>query len=211
MADSIDVVPIGAYYGKARIGGNQSVEPDTRNLSCLRSVYDQEAVFQIFSDSFSMLHRTLFARAQTLTICTILYFRIPGAPTWCCHSLTERRVPGRLQSGHWILRSRLRVSSSCTCGLQPVSEMQKSRAQTRHLASFRTFRLTTSSSKSMLRAVLRSGTEFTSSTDLFTAFSEESGRCAPEPNYNVNNKLKPDVWLEPCQAQQCSAVDPTGG
>ncbi|CAK8989767.1 unnamed protein product [Durusdinium trenchii] len=58
------------------------------------------------------------------------------------------------------------------------------------------------------QTVCKAGTGF-SDEDLQThyKFFKEHLRGSAETNYNVNDKLKPDVWLEPCQVWEIRAAD----
>lgn len=58
------------------------------------------------------------------------------------------------------------------------------------------------------QTVCKAGTGF-SDEDLQThyKFFKEHLRGCAETNYNVNDKLKPDVWLEPCQVWEIRAAD----
>merc|ERR1719277_1304446 len=58
------------------------------------------------------------------------------------------------------------------------------------------------------QTVCKAGTGF-SDEDLTTHYEFFKGRVtkAPESNYNVSDKLKPDVWLEACQVWEIKAAD----
>mmetsp|Transcript_68230 Transcript_68230/g.159953 ORF Transcript_68230/g.159953 Transcript_68230/m.159953 type:complete len:762 (-) Transcript_68230:170-2455(-) len=58
------------------------------------------------------------------------------------------------------------------------------------------------------QTVCKAGTGF-SDEDLTTHYSFFKNHLRPcaETNYNVNDKLKPDVWLEPCQVWEIRAAD----
>ncbi|CAE7232664.1 lig1 [Symbiodinium pilosum] len=58
------------------------------------------------------------------------------------------------------------------------------------------------------QTVCKAGTGF-SDEDLVThyGFFKNHQRPCAETNYNVNDKLKPDVWLEPCQVWEIRAAD----
>merc|ERR1712151_813365 len=58
------------------------------------------------------------------------------------------------------------------------------------------------------QTVCKAGTGF-SDEDLTTHYEFFKGRVLPQPesNYNVSDKLKPDVWLEACQVWEIKAAD----
>merc|ERR1712083_1038946 len=58
------------------------------------------------------------------------------------------------------------------------------------------------------QTVCKAGTGFYDE-DLTTHYEFFKGRVLPQPesNYNVSDKLKPDVWLEACQVWEIKAAD----
>jgi len=59
-----------------------------------------------------------------------------------------------------------------------------------------------------VQTVCKAGTGF-SDEDLKTHYEFFKGRTipAPESTFNVHAKMKPDVWLEPCQVWEIKAAD----
>eukprot|EP00434_Breviolum_minutum_P008918 symbB.v1.2.007861.t1/scaffold448.1/size203282/13 len=67
-------------------------------------------------------------------------------------------------------------------------------------SQMRISRVTTSSLKSICGRAQRFQTQGIGDSTVET-------RSLSETNYNVNDKLKPDVWLEPCQVWEIRAAD----